>query len=191
MKKAIILVTLLLSIHSFAQKGYVAVSAAFDIKNTIVGSTPTNDKPELDVFLQFTAVGNKGTEVSFGYEYFPRINFSKFTLGAGQTFPLYGYIRGHEIKTILFLGLEPTMINRWGTWGGGITDENNVSFLSLGGNVALRWFLSDRFAIEALFNALPRTDSRYMYGNSQTNVLSIQGTPIVGSFYGKVIVKLN
>lgn len=195
MRKLLILLTLSLSFNIFAQEKethYVSISAAFDIKNSVVGSKPTGDKPELDVLFQITAVGNKGTEAYVGYEMFNKINFSKYTIGIGQGFPLYGWLDyDSQIKTVLFVSLEPTIINRWGTWGGGISSNQPISFLSLGANASVRWFIHDHFGFEILFNALPRTDLRSMYGNSNTGRVSIDGIPIVGNTYFKLIYKIN
>lgn len=173
---------LLLATTALAQpkeyEHYIAFSAAVDIRNATSGSSLTNDKPALDLLYQFAMVG-QNFEVNIGYESFNAICFEKYTVGVGYHFTLYGYVFDKEIKTILIPSIEPTIIGRWGgEW------QCKSSHLSVGGNIALRWHLSDKTAVELLCNALPRTDlsSRYPEVNSTA--------PIIISNYVKIIYKL-
>lgn len=191
MRKIIILFTILLSVSTFAQRGFMAGSVGFDVKNTFSGSKPTNNEPSADLLFQFKVVGNKGMEVGIGYEIFPRIDFSKYTMSYGYNFPLYGYIKGHEIKTNVFVNIEPTIINRWGNWGGGISYTQNSSFLSVGANVGARWFFDEHLGIETQYNVLPRQDSAAMYGNVSNHKVKIGDAPVVGSFYVSLIYKID
>ena len=196
MRKLFLLLVLFVSIgysQSKEKDGYIAFSGAFDVRNAIIGSTPTQNKPELDVLFQFAMVGNN-LEVNVGYERFNAIDFEKYTIGVGYHFPLYGYVFGQPIKTTFIPSIEPTLIGRWGTWGGGLGDTQVSSHLSLGGNLAFRWDITDNFAFEYLFNALPRTDLSTMYGENMDitrDRASIAGVPIIGSNYFKFIWVIN
>ena len=100
MKKTILI--LMLSFTCFAQKeGYVYFSGAVDIKNAIVGSNPTKNKPELDLIYQFGMVGNN-IEVNIGYENFKVINFDKYSIAVGYHFPLYANFLNKRLKQYLF-----------------------------------------------------------------------------------------
>ena len=137
-----------------------------------------NNKPALDVLYQFAMVG-QNIEVNLGYEKFKAIYFEKYTVGVGYHFKLYGYIFNKEIKTVFIPSIEPTLIGRWGEeW------QCTSSHLSLGGNLALRWHLSDKTAVEFLSNFLPRTDLHTRYPEIHSKV------PIVQSYFFKIIYKI-
>lgn len=191
MRKIIILLVVFIGINAYAQRRYVSFSAGFDVKNTFVGSEPTNNQPSADLIFGAKAVGVKGFEVGIGYEFFPRINFSKYTMSAGYNFPLYAYIGRNEIKTNVFVNGEPTIINRWGTWGGGISDNQPASFLTLGANVGARWFFNEHLGLGITYNMLLRSDSHYMYGDVSNAKVKIDGTPVIGSTYVTFIYKID
>lgn len=173
---------LLLSVIAFAQprkpqEHYYYFSAAIDVRNATVGSAPTNNKPQLDALYQLGIV-SQNIEVNIGYENFNAISFSKYSVGVGYHFPLYSYPFGHEIKTVLVPSIEPTIINRWGNeW------ECNSSHLSIGANIGFRWHITDYFAGELLYNALPRIDLKARYPKLHQDI------PIVNSIYAKIIYK--
>jgi hypothetical protein len=159
------------------EEHYYYFSTAVDIRNAIVGSDPTNNKPALDVLYQAAIVGHN-VEVNIGYESFNRISFDKYTVGVGYHFPLYGYIFGKEIKTVLIPSTEFSLIGRWGKDWQGVS-----SHFTLGGNLGLRWHLSDKIAGELLTNALPRIDLKAKYPKLHDNI------PIVYSIYVKLVYK--
>lgn len=162
------------------QEHYIGFSTAFDVRNGIVGSEPTNNKPALDVFYQALIAAPCGVEINIGYESFKSIGFEKYTMGVGYHFPLYGRIGNRVIKTTLVPSVEPTIIGRWGEeW------QCTSSHLSIGGNLALRWNLSDKIAVEWLCNFLPRTDLSARYPELHPKV------PIVTSNYLKLIFKIQ
>jgi hypothetical protein len=175
-----IILAFLLTSSIYAQDNYMLLSTGIDVRNAIVGSKPTNDKSAIDYQFQFAMV-DRNFEVNVGYECFPRINFDKYSIGVGYHIPLYGYILGKQIKTTVIPSIEPSLIGRWGKWGGGIFYNQVSSHLSLGANLAFRWNLNDKVGIEYYFNALPRTDISAMYHKNT----------IVGSNYFKVFYKIN
>jgi hypothetical protein len=161
------------------QEHYIYFSGAFDIRNATIGSNSTTEKPALDLLYQFGMVG-QNIEVNIGYENFNSIHFDKYSIGVGYHFPLYGRIGNTVIKTVLIPSIEPTLIGRWGDeW------QTTSSHLSIGGNLSLRWHLSDKTAIELLSNFLPRTDLYSRYPELHSSV------PIVTSYYLKLIYKIQ
>lgn len=165
------LVLILFISISYGQEHYLYTSAAIDIRNATLGSEPTNYQPELNYLLQ-AGIVSRNIEVNIGYERFETIKFDKMTMGVGYHFPFYSKWG----KTILIPSIEPTIINRWGNeWG------SRSSHLSIGGNLSLRWNLSDTIAFELLCNALPRTDLATRYDDNK----------IVISNFAKVIFKFN
>jgi len=159
---------------------YIGFSAAFDIRNGLAGSKPTDNKPALDVFYQAIIAAPCGVEINIGYETFKTIHFEKYTMGVGYHFPLYGRIGNRVIKTTLIPSIEPTLIGRWGSeW------QTTSSHLSIGGNLALRWNINDKIAVELLSNFLPRTDLKARYPELHSKV------PVINSNYLKIIYKIN
>ena len=165
MKKLLIL--LLLTTASYSQNVYV--SAGFDVRNLITGSEATDYSPELDYIVRFGMIGsipNHKTvlEAQIGYERFEAIDYDRFFFGFGVHFPLYAYVFGEEIKTTLIPTIEPSLINRWSNWGGGLgTEQQDSSHLTIGLSLALRYEISDKFSIEAQSGLMPRSDLNAMY----------------------------
>lgn len=190
MKK--IILALLLTNSILAQKdNYISFATGIDVRNVIVGSKPTNNKSAIDYQFQFSMV-DRNVEVNIGYESFNRINFDKYSIGIGYHIPLYANLFNTTIKTTFVPSIEPSLIGRWGKWGGGLTYNQVSSHLSLGINFGFKWNLSDSFGVEYCFNTLPRTDLSTMYGEMATkNKCSISGIPLVGSNYFKLIYKIN
>ena len=159
MKKVLIL--LLLTTVSYSQNTYI--SAGFDVRNLVIGSEATRNKSELDYILRFGVIGSipKHTtvlEAQIGYERFEAINFDRSFLGFGVQ--LYPFKNSTLVPT-----LEPSLIGRWGNWGGGLGDITQVSsHLTVGVSLALRYEISDKFSIEAQSGVLPRVDLNTMYG---------------------------
>lgn len=164
---------------------YIAFTSGFDIRNQVIGSTPTNNKPSSNYQFQFAMVGNN-MEVNIGYETFPRLDFDKYTIGIGYHFHLYGNALNLPIHTVFIPSIEPTLIGRHGTWGGALSYNQVSSHLSLGLNLTFRWHLNESTAFEYSFNALPRTDLSSMYGYTSTkDHPSIAGIGVVGNNFLK------
>lgn len=190
MKTTILLLVTALTFAQNDKENYLSFSGALDARNLISGSAPTNNKSALNYLLQFSMV-SKNFEVNVGYERFSMIQFSKNTIGFGYHIPLHARIGNKTIKSTIIPSLEPTLINRWGTWGGGISYEQKSSHISVGGNLAYRIHLSDSIALEYHFNALPRVDLSSMYGSVSTkDKKSANGIPIIGSNYFKLVYKI-
>ena len=165
MKKLLIL--LLFTTASYSQNVYV--SAGIDVRNAIVGSSPTQNKPALDYIVRFGMVGSVPNhittiEVQIGYERFEAIDFSRFFFGLGVQ--LYPFKNITVIPTI-----EPSLIDRWNNWGGGLGEEKlKSSHLTVGVSLAVRYEVSYHISLEAQSCLLPRTDVYTMYRSMHNNV---------------------
>jgi hypothetical protein len=158
---------------------YISFSTAIDIKNALSGSQPTLNKPALDLSFKFEMVSNN-VEVNFGYEIFNKIHFDKYTIGLGYHFPLYARIKNRTIKTVLIPSVEPSLLSRWGEeW------QTKSSFITIGVNLATRWRLSDKIAVELLCNALRRTDLYVRYPEKHNKV------PFIFSNYLKIAYTID
>lgn len=192
MKNFILLLITTISIaQSQTKEHYIAFSSAIDVVNLSGGSGGINNKNTLDLLLQASAI-SENLEINIGYEMFNQMQFDKYTIGIGYHFPLYGYLFGKQVKTILITAIEPTLIDRYGTWGGKLSYNASSSHLTIGANLSFRIHLSDTFAIEYLFNALPRTDLAAKYPKETWDQkATISGIPISGNNFIKLIYKIN
>lgn len=162
---------LILFICVSANSQNVYFSSGIDLKNAIMGSKPTNNKPKIDFILQFGMIGGK-TEMVIGYEKFNAICFDKFFFGVGHHFNLTDQIK-------IIPSVEPSLIGRWGqNW------KTTSSHLSIGGSLGLRYKLSHHISVELQCNALPRTDLFMRYPEMHKSV------PIIYSNYLKILYRL-
>jgi len=165
MKK--LLLILLITTATYSQNVYFL--AGFDIKNMIVGSAPTENKPELDLLLRFGMVGTipnhiTTLEVQVGYERFEKLDYSRSFFGLGVQ--LYPFKDITVIPTI-----EPSLIDRWDNWGGGLGEiKQKSSHLTLGASLAVRYELSYHISLEIQSGVLPRTDLYTMYRSIHNSV---------------------
>ena len=165
MKKLITL--LLFTVVSYSQN--VQFSVGTDVRNSIVGSKPTNNKPEANIIYQFAMISNEGIEVGITYETFKAISFERYNVQVGyQIEPL------ERVKIIPAINYN--IIGRYGDkWGCA------SSHLAFGANVGLRYQISDTFDVEYNGEVLQRVDLNTKYG----------GSNYVYSGYLKLIYKIN
>ena len=169
MKK--LLIALLLTNLATAQHVYFA--SGIDVRNAAIGSNATDNKQELNYSLEFKMVGNNNVEVGIGFEQFNRIDFNRMYGSVGYRF---------EVGTLVLTPtIEPTLINRYDNWGGGISYEMKQSFMTIGAGVTIEHSFNDKFGIQLYCGALPRPDTKMMYG---TNEIIISG-------FAKFIYKIN
>lgn len=164
MKKTLIL--LLFTTLSYSQNIYV--SAGIDVRNAIVGSDATDSKPALDYIVRFGMIGTiphhiTTLEVQVGYERFERLDYSRSFFGLGVQ--LYPFKNVTVIPTI-----EPSLIDRWSNWGGGLDTELKSSHLTVGVSLAVRYEVSYHISLEAQSCLLPRTDVYTMYPSLHNSV---------------------
>lgn len=184
MKKLFTLAIMMISLSSFSQdKAHLYVSAGLDIRNALVGSKATNQENEADMAFKFGMVSNYGVEAVIGYELFPAIDYDRMYFGAGYQFDI-------APDFVLVPTIEPSIIHRHGDWGGGIGYEApKSSHLSVGLSTAVRFNISDSFAVEVSPNILLRTDIDFKYGSASWSGFTVAGIPTVVSYYFNLMYK--
>ena len=160
MKKLISIILLTSGICS--AQTYLSVGA--DIRNGIIGSEPTNNKPAFDGIFRFGMIGsvpNHDTkiEVSIGYETFKRIKFDRYILAVGVN--LYPFR-----KVVIVPSWEGSIIGRWGSNWGGASSHLAV----LGGSLGVRYEVTEKFNLEFLTALLDRVDLNTKYGGSNIKI---------------------
>lgn len=154
------LILILITSVSFSQT-YISVGA--DIKNAIVGSQPTNNKPSFNGIFRFGMIGSlgktEGIEVTIGYETFKKISYDRYFFTVGKN------INITDDFTIV-PAYELSLINRWGVnWG---VKSSHLAFL--GANIGFRYKLSEKLKIELLTAILDRVDLNTMYGGRNIKI---------------------
>ncbi len=147
MKKLIFLLLFTCLLQAQRKNGYVAFVVGADIKNVVIGSEATQNKPEFNILYKLSMVGDK-VEVFAGYEQFKAIGYDKISFGVGY------HIKYKKIA--LIPSIEPCLISRE-------VNGFQTSNLSIGFNTSVRYFVAKNIGIELVFNALPRTDLKQLY----------------------------
>lgn len=164
MKNKLTIIALLAYIAVFPQN--ISFTAGVDIRNSVTGSDATKNNPEIDCLLKFGMVNASGVEATVGFEQFSAIDFNKFYLGIGYQIKITD-------KLIIVPTLEPTLINRYDDWGGGLGyKDNESSHLALGLSCPIRYNFNENFAIEIHSNLLPRVDLKAKYSGDMKYVVS-------------------
>ena len=84
MKKLFIL---LLFVATFSATAQVTFSIGADVVNAVVGSSPTNNQPKLNLFTAVKITDPySGFGVNVSYEHFEAIEFQKFGFGVAKSF---------------------------------------------------------------------------------------------------------
>lgn len=163
----------------YAQEGldtgkdnYFSFAAGADIKNAIVGSKPTGDKPALDWTIEGHAV-TENFDFGLGYEKFDVINYDRKWFGLGYHIPVC-YIAGTDIKFSIQPSLEMSWIGR--EWNNGLEER---TFFTPSLNVNWNWDLTDHWGIQLATNWLPRPDIRVIYNQSHNKYVLSEGVKIV------------
>ena len=150
------LIILLISVGCYSQNIYISVGA--DVKNGIVGSNPTNNKPAFDGIYRFGMIG-KRIECVINYENFNRIKFDRYYFSVGYHIPIT------DDFTII-PAYEASLINRWGNeWQ---TTSSHLAFL--GANIAFRYNVSGKISLESMTAILNRVDLNARYGGNKFKI---------------------
>lgn len=156
MKKLILL--LLLTASSYAQDSYVYFGSSADLRNATIGSQATENKASADLLFKFGMTG-QGFEVAIGYEHFERLDFKRYMISVGKILEV-------NKRLTVVPSVEPSIISRWGSWGGGLGYQDVESaHLTVGLAMPIRYHLNDNFALEAILDAILRTDDMARYGD--------------------------
>lgn len=156
MKKLILL--LLFTCSMYAQDPYVYFGATADLRNLTIGSDATKSKSQADLLFKFGMTG-QGFEVAIGYEHFPALDFERYLISVGKM------IQVNDNLTLV-PSIEPSLIGRYSSWGGGLGYEDvESSHLTVGLAMPIRYSFNDSLALEGILDAIIRTDDMAKYGD--------------------------
>lgn len=170
MKKTLLFLSMLTS-SVYAQKcdkeNYFSVSVAGDIRNCIIGSEPTGNKPSADLLIGLHAVGNN-FEINPEVELFPKIGYWSSGANFGYHLP-YWYIpaRSKEMNLSVIPMAGIKMINRYnqeerqlknGDW---VYSKSSHITAQIGGSIRLD--LSDKIMLDlsGFYSGRPDLVSRW------------------------------
>jgi hypothetical protein len=160
MKKIILtlLTTCFLTSLTYSQ-GFVKIGA--DIRNGIIGSEATNNKPAFNGLYKIGFISNNGIRLNMTYENFNEIKFTRWGLEAGYVFELN--------KFILHTTLELSTIERKLTTS---HYYNGIIVLTGGCNIEIEYNLTDHFSISMVNQIIYRNDFR-IYNTKEKFVNSV------------------
>jgi hypothetical protein len=142
MKK--IILTLLVTSLTYSQ-GFVKIGA--DVRNGIIGSKPTDDKPAFNGLYKIGFISNDGIRLNISFEHFDEIKFTRWGLEAGYVF---------EFKKFkLHTTLELSTIERKLTTS---HYYNGTIVLTGGCNIEIEYNLTDNFSISMVNQLIYRND---------------------------------
>jgi len=168
--KKLTLIVLLISCMSYAQNK-LTFSIGGDVRNCIVGSDPTNNEPKADLLFKLTIQNQSIMEFGLGAEVFPAIDYTKVFVSIGARLPILE-------RLDIIASLEPSVIDRTGTWGGSTNGKDVYrSYVTGGGSLVLRYKPFNSIYFEAQTNITYREDLVARYGEKNplkaSNYLSI------------------
>jgi len=183
MKTTILLLLTAFTLSAQDKDNYLGFTTGIDVANIAQG--------DYNGIFKFTMVASN-VEVNLGYETYPELDFKRYSFGLGYHFPLYAYVGGKELKTTFTPSLEPSLIDRSGTWGVAFVDENKSSHLSLALNLEFEWNVTDNISVGYNLNFLPSTDLKAKFERELwSEKLVIADTPVRVSGFVSVKYKLN
>jgi len=178
--KRLLLPLLLFSPFIYGQKAsYFSASLKTDIKNSIVGSAPTNNKPALDLMASIHCVGDN-FELGVGDELFNQIGFNRFFVNGGYHTQWYIPIGNNDLNFSIIPYVGISSITRYGKPDHEIVTPNQTYFiygrsnhLAVQGGLSFRAKLSDKILIDFTSEALTRQDLKYLYPTDPNKFITI------------------
>lgn len=179
MKKSVLLfLSFLCATFAYSQKeSYFSVSLKGDIKNSTIGSQPTEYKASPDLILGLHMV-SENVEVNSEVESFDKIGYFSFGVNGGYHLQRYLPItrKGIDITVIPLIGAK--VIYRYG-FEDKLTDKNpdgiiygSSQHLALQVGSSFRIPLSDKFLIDFSSVFSTRSDINYRWNDNKIGVLS-------------------
>ncbi|WP_339889774.1 hypothetical protein [uncultured Flavobacterium sp.] len=160
MKNYLLVFALVASAFTYSQNK-ITFSLGGDIRNCLVGSNPTENKPKADLLFKLTIQNDRMMEIGIGAEVFPHIDYTKVFVTVGR--------RINILNNFDIIGsVEPSIIDRTGTWGG---ESDGVdlyrSYVSAGASLTLRYKPFNNIFFEAQGNFTYREDLKARYNESK------------------------
>ena len=146
---------LLFSNVMFSQNRITATIGG-DIKNCLVGSAPTDNKPKADLLFKLTIQNDRMMEIGIGTEVFPSIDYNKVFVTVGRRIDL--------LNNLSITGsIEPSVIDRTNDWGGGLSKSDPKMFFTAGASATLRYKPIDDIFFELQGNLTHRMDLKSQF----------------------------
>lgn len=149
---------LLVSNVMFSQNKITA-SVGGDIRNCLVGSSPTDNKPKPDLLFKLTIQNERSMEIGLGAEIFTAIDYNKVFVNIGKRIDLFNNLS-------ITGSIEPSVIDRTDDWGGGLSKPNPQMFFTAGSSLTLRYKPIDDIFFELQGNVTYRKDLKVQYNES-------------------------
>lgn len=120
-----------------------------DIKNGIVGSKPTNDKPAFNGVYKIGFISNENIRLNMTFEHFNQIKFTRWGIEAGYVFEL-NKLNIHTTAEISTIERKLTTSHYY----------NGLIVLTGGANLELEYNLTDNFSVSLVNQLIYRNDFR-------------------------------
>jgi len=156
MKK--IILTLLVTSLSYSQ-GFVKLGA--DVRNGIIGSKPTDEKPAFNGLYKIGFISNDGIRLNMTFEHFNQIKFTRWGLEAGYVFE-FKKINIHTTAEISTIERKLTTSHYY----------NGIIVLTGGVNLEVEYALTENLSISMLNQFIYRNDLR-IYNTKEKFVNSV------------------
>jgi hypothetical protein len=161
------------------KESYASLSLKTDVRNAILGSKPTNNKPSPDLTLAVNMVGNN-LELSVGDELFNQIGFNRFFLNFGYHSQRYIPIGDKELNFTVIPYLGASTITRYGKEDrilpNGDFIYGNSSHLAVQGGISIRGKITDKILFDVSYEGLTRQDLLYMYPTDNPHFIVFSGS---------------
>ena len=158
MKTTTIILGILFFNLSFSQ-AFIKIGS--DVKNGIVGSQPTNDKPAFNGMYKIGFISSENIRLNITFENFNKIKFTRWGLEAGYVFELNKF----NIHTTL----EISTIERKLTTS---HYYNGIIVLTGGANLEMEYNMTDHFSVSLVNQVLYRNDFK-IYNTKEKFVNSV------------------
>jgi len=152
MKKIIIMLLL----APLFVSGQPYITSTVDFRNAVIGSKPTNDKPELDIILKAGVIAYNGVPIKVGiiYERFNALKFNKYCAEIG-----------YDFKKFLIFDIQASIEGGW-------ISRYNMNFWTYGLNLDTIYFINDNLGVVLYYNLSKATDTDALWnekGNFRNN----------------------
>jgi len=174
--------------YTYAQNDkdrYLSLSYGVDVRNALIGSQPTDNKPALNWTAEFHAV-EENIDFNIGMERFNMLEYTRVFVGLGYHIQVL-YLLNTDIKFSVHPSIEFSNINRTFNesvvWEGKtVTTEVGKSFSTPSFNINWNWDLHKNVAIQIGTNVLPRRDIQYIYKEDHMRVIVSNSLKLVYKF---------
>jgi hypothetical protein len=153
MKTTTIILGILFFNLTFSQ-AFLKIGA--DVKNGIVGSQPTNDKPAFNGLYKIGFISNENIRLNMTFENFNEIKFTRWGLEAGYVFEL-NKLNIHTTAEISTIERKLTTSHYY----------NGIIVLTGGANLELEYDLTDHFSVSLVNQLIYRNDFRIYNARAQ------------------------